>query len=152
MPKQRDERQAATPPDGRQAGGERRTAGRRRRWLLALDPIFEAGRHGKRARAWDVEDELIAVAVLGDVTIDLSDTRSAPAQVAINAYAIGRDVDVLVGPRVRVELFGDVVRGDLRNDVPPLAADQCDRIVRIHGHALLGDVTVGLAPGGGADS
>ena len=152
MPKQRDERQAATPPDGRQAGGERRTAGRRRRWLLALDPVFEAGRQGKRARAWDVEDELIAVAVLGDVTIDLSDTRTAPASIAIKAYAIGRDVDVLVGPRVRVELFGDVVRGDLRNDVPPLAADQCDRIVRIHGHALLGDVTVGLAPGGGADS
>jgi hypothetical protein len=80
------------------------------------------------------------------VTIDLSDTRSAPAEIAIDAYAILRDVDILVGPRVRVELFGGVVRGDLRNDVPPLDADHCDHIVRIHGHALLGDVTVRLAP------
>jgi hypothetical protein len=120
--------------------------GRRRRWLLALDPVFEAGRQGRRAKAWDVEDELVAVALFGDVTIDLSDTRSAPAEIAIDAYAIVRDVDVLVGPRVRVELFGGVVRGDLRNDVPPVDADHCDRIVRIHGHALLGDVTVRLAP------
>jgi len=141
-----DERPAGVPLDGQPAGGERPSAGRRRRWLLALDPVFEAGRRGERARAWDVEDELIAVALLGDVTIDLSDTRSAPAEIAIDAYAILRDVDVLVGPRVRVELFGGVVRGDLRNDVPAVAADDCDRIVRIHGHALLGDVTVRLSP------
>ncbi len=146
MPKHVDERLARVPPNGGPAGGAHPNAGRRRRWLLALDPVFEAGRQGKRARAWDVEDELIAVALLGDVTIDLSDTRSAPAEIAIDAYAIGRDVDVLVGPRVHVELFGGVVRGDLRNDVPPVGVDDCDRIVRIHGHALLGDVTVRASP------
>jgi hypothetical protein len=140
-----DER-AAGPPNGQAAVGEHAIVGRRRRWLLALDPVFEAGRQGRRAKAWDVEDELVAVALLGDVTIDLSDTRSAPAEIAIDAYAILRDVEVLVGPRVRVDLFGGVVRGDLRNDVPPVDADQCDRIVRIHGHALLGDVTVRLSP------
>jgi hypothetical protein len=147
-----DDRLAAAPPNGQPAASEHPIVGRRRRWLLALDPVFEAGRQGKRARAWDVEDELIAVALLGDVTIDLSDTRSAPAEIAIDAYAIVRDVDVLVGPRVRVELFGGVVRGDLRNDVPPVDGDQCDRIVRIHGHALLGDITVRLAPSEQADS
>jgi hypothetical protein len=146
MPTHVDERPAASvPPNGGPAGGAHPAMGRRRRWLLALDPVFEAGRRGKRARAWDVEDELIAVALLGDVTIDLSDTRSAPAEIAIDAYAIVRDVEVLVGPRVRVELFGDVVRGDLCNDVPLVGVDACDRIVRIHGHALLGDVTVRLA-------
>lgn len=141
-----DEPLAPAPPKGQPAAGEHPMVGRRRRWLLALDPVFEAGRQGRRAKAWDVEDELVAVALFGDVTIDLSDTRSAPAEIAIDAYAIVRDVDVLVGPRVRVELFGGVVRGDLRNDVPPVDADHCDRIVRIHGHALLGDVTVRLAP------
>jgi hypothetical protein len=48
------------------------SGGRRRRWFLGLEPIFEAGRKGKRAQTWDVEDDLIAVALLGDVTIDLS--------------------------------------------------------------------------------
>jgi hypothetical protein len=140
-----DER-AADPPNEQAAGGEKPIAGRRRRWLLALDPVFEAGRKGTRAKAWDVEDELVAVALLGDVTIDLSDTRSAPAEIAIDAYAVLRDVDVWVGPRMRVELFGGVVRGDLRNDVPPVDADHSDSIVRVHGHALLGDVTVRLTP------
>jgi hypothetical protein len=147
-----DERRTGGPLNGRPAGGEHPSLGRRRRWLLALDPVFEAGRKGKRALAWDVEDELIAVALLGDVTIDLSDTRSAPVEIGIDAYAIVRDVDVLVGPRVRVELSGGVVKGDLRNDVPPVRADDCDHIVRIHGHALLGDVTVRLSPSQEADS
>lgn len=147
MGKRSAEQPAGRPANGKPAGGEHPHGGPRRRWLLALDPIFEAGREGSRARAWDVEDELVAVALLGDVTIDLSDTRSAPAVIAVDAYAILRDVDVVVGPRVRVELFGSVVRGDLRNDVPPVRADRCDRIVRIHARALLGDVTVRLAAG-----
>jgi hypothetical protein len=46
---------------------QRRAPGKRRRWLLGLEPISEGGLKGKRAQAWDVEDELIAVALLGDV-------------------------------------------------------------------------------------
>ena len=121
------------------------TTGRRRRWLLALDPVFEGGRKGKRAQAWDVEEELIAVALLGDVTIDLSDTKSAPPQVHIEAYAILRDVDVLVGERTHVELGGGVLRGDLSNEVPPVPEDQRAGTVSINGHSLIGDVTVRVA-------
>ena len=32
----------------------------------------------KRSQKWDVEDELVAVAVPGDVTVDLSDPKSIP--------------------------------------------------------------------------
>ncbi|MGO9977061.1 MAG: hypothetical protein ACLP01_30520 [Solirubrobacteraceae bacterium] len=117
--------------------------GKRRRWLLAIDPVFEGGRRGKRAQAWDVEDELIAVAILGDVTIDLSRTRSVPAEVDIEAYALLRDVDVLVPEDTHVELFGGVLRGDLENHVPPIIEDQRTSVVRIHGHCLFGDVTPG---------
>jgi predicted membrane protein len=112
--------------------------------LLAIDPVFEGGRRGKRAQAWDVEDELIAVAILGDVTIDLSQTRSAPHDVDIEAYALLRDVDVLVPEGTHVELSGGVLRGELENHVPPIAEDQRARVVRIHGHCLLGDVTARL--------
>ncbi len=116
-----------------------------RRWFLGLEPIFEAGRSGKRAHAWDVEEELIAVALLGDVTIDLSQTKSAPAVIDINAYAIIRDVNMLVAPGTHVELSGGVWRGDLENLVPHLPEEHRDRVVRIHGHTVAGDVTARLA-------
>jgi hypothetical protein len=121
------------------------TARPRRRWLLALDPVFEGGRTGKRAQTWDVEDELIAVALLGDVTIDLSDTKSTPPEVHIEAYAILRDVKVLVGQGTHVELGGGMLRGDLTNEVPPVPEDRRNHIVSVDGHSLVGDVTVRLA-------
>jgi predicted membrane protein len=122
--------------------GSRRWTGKRRRWFLGLEPIFEAGRKGKRTQTWDIEDELVAVALFGDVTIDLSQTRSTPAEVAIEAYAILRDVDVLVPEGTHVELGGGVVRGDLRNEVPAVSEEQREHVVRIQGHSVLGDVTV----------
>ena len=129
------------------AGG---TDPRRRRasvddWFLGVEPIVEGGRHGRRARAWDVEDELIAVALLGDVTIDLSDTKSAPGEIVIQAYAIVRDVDVTVAAGTHVELFGGVLHGDLHNDVPPVPDQRPRHVVRITGHSVLGDVTVRVA-------
>jgi predicted membrane protein len=122
-------------------------AGKRRRWFLGLEPIFEAGRKGKRAQTWDVEDELIAVALLGDVTIDLSQASSVPTEIAIDAYAILREVDVLVSAGTHVELSGGVVRGDLRNEAPDVPEDRRERIVHVRGHSLLGDVTVRPAAG-----
>jgi len=119
--------------------------GKRRRWLLAIDPVFEGGRRGKRAQAWDVEDQLIAVAMFGDVTIDLSEAHSAPDEIEIEAYALLRDVDVLVPEGTHVELFGGVLRGNLDNSVPVIPDEQRKRIVRIHGHCLLGDVTASIA-------
>ena len=120
-------------------------AGRRRRWLLGIEPIFEGGRQGKRARAWDVEDELIAIALLGDVTIDLSQTKSVPAEIAIKKFAIFRDVDVLVAANTQVDLFGGGLHGSLTNDVPDVPEDRREGVVRIHGHTVLGDVTVRIA-------
>jgi len=123
------------------------SAGQRRRWLLGLEPIFEGGRQGKSARVWDVEDELIAVALLGDVTIDLTRARSVPAEIAIEAYAIGRDVDVFVGEGTHVELFGGVLKGDLSNNVPFVPEERRELVLRIHGHTVFGDVTVRRATG-----
>jgi hypothetical protein len=125
---------------------EPRTAsGKRRRWLLSLAPVFESRLQGERSRAWDVEDELIAVAFLGDVTIDLSQPKSAPAKIDIDAYAIFRDVDVLVAEGDHVELFGGVLRGNLRNNVPSVPENRRKRVIRIRGHTVLGDVTARIA-------
>jgi hypothetical protein len=124
---------------------QKANAGKRRRWLLGLEPIFEGGRKGKAAQAWDVEDELIAVALLGDVTIDLSQSETVPAEIDIEAYAIIRDVDVLIGERTHVEMFGGVLRGNLNNEVPAVPKGSRERLVRIHGHSMVGDVTARLA-------
>ncbi|MGO9163789.1 MAG: hypothetical protein ACLP7J_24420 [Streptosporangiaceae bacterium] len=131
--------------DGNPDEMQRTRSGQRRRWLLALDPVIEGGRHGKRAQAWDVEDELIAVALLGDVTIDLSRVKSTPAQIDIDAYAIFRDVDVLVAEGTHVEMSGGVLRGELHNAVPAVPGEQRHNMIRIHGHTVLGDVTARIA-------
>ena len=128
--------------DGREQADA--SLGTRRRWLIGLEPIFEGGRHGKRSTDWDVEDELIAIALLGDVTIDLVQTKSLADDITIEAYAIVRDVDVVVPPGTYVELSGGVLRGELVNEVPYIPADERRHTVRVHGHSLLGDVTVRL--------
>ena len=125
---------------------EKQTKGalNRRRWLLGLEPIFEGGwlHKGPRARAWDVEDELVAVAVLGDVTVDLGHAKSTPSHLEVKAYAILRDVDVCVAEGTHVELTGRANNDHLTNDVPAVAKEQRDQVVRVHGHTLVGDVTV----------
>lgn len=106
---------------------------------------MRGGRHGKRSREWDVEDELIAIALLSDVTIDLVETKSLSEDITVEAYAIIRDVDVIVPPGTHVELSSGVLRGDLVNEVPTVPATERRRTLRVHGHSLLGDVTVRLA-------
>ena len=40
------------------------------------------------------EDQLVAVAILGDVTIDLAKAASVPPEATIEAYALLRDFEV----------------------------------------------------------
>jgi hypothetical protein len=122
-------------------------AKKRHRRLLGLEPIFEGGwfHKGRRAQRWDVEEELSAVALFGDVSVDLSSTKSAPADIAVNAWAIFRDVDVTVAKGTHVELSGGSFRGHLTNETPAVPEEHRDRVVRIHGHTFVSDVTVRVA-------
>ena len=79
------------------------------------------------------------------MTIDLSKAKSVPADIAISAWAILRDVDVIVAPGTHVELSGGGLRGHVVNEVPDVSEGTRDRMVRIHGHTLLCDVTVRVA-------
>ncbi len=96
-----------------------------RRWLLGLEPFFEGGwlHKGDRARTWDVENELTGLSILGDVTIDLSEVKSLPPQITIEAYALGRDVDIVVPADARVELIGRANNDHLNNEVVPGSGD-----------------------------
>jgi hypothetical protein len=75
---------------------------------------MEGAGHRKRARAWDARDEPIAAALPGEMTIDVSQITSAPAESDIDAYAMFRDAGVLVAEGTHVEMPGGVLRGDLR--------------------------------------
>jgi hypothetical protein len=116
----------------------------RRRWLLGVEPFFEGGwlHKGSRCRSWDVEERLGAVAVLGDVTIDLTNPRTLPHDIGVQAFAIGRDVEVLVRPGTRVELSGRANNDHLRNGVVDGAPTADHHLIRITGHTFLGDVIV----------
>jgi hypothetical protein len=121
--------------------------GNRRRWLLGLEPFSEAGMEGKRAAEWSVEDELVAVAFLGDVTIDLSKANIEGREITILAWAIFRDVEVIVSKGTVVELSGSVVWGSLEANVSPAASTPTGPVVRIKGHALIADVEVRVPNG-----
>ena len=51
-------------------------------------------------------------------------------------------MDVLVGDRTHVELSGRAGNDHLTNDVPSVAEEDRDHVVRIQAHTGLGDVTV----------
>ena len=81
------------------------------------------------------------------MTIDLSETKSAPADIVINAWAILRDVDVTVAEGTARRALRRRLRGHLVNEVPDVPEEDRDRVVRIHGHTLVCDVTVRVAEG-----
>lgn len=122
---------------------------RQRRWLLGLEPIFEGGwlHKGRWAQRWDVEGKLVAVALFGDVTIDLAHARSAPPEIDIQAWAILRDVDVTVPAGTQVELTGWGIFGRRRNETPPAPAERRERVGRIKGRTFIpiSDITVRVA-------
>jgi hypothetical protein len=118
-----------------------------RRWLLGLEPFFEGGwlHKGKRARTWDVEGQLTAVALIGDVTVDLAQAKSAPEQIVITAYAIFRDVHITVSAGDCVQMTGGGLFGKVTNEVPDVPEQDNHRVITVRAHTLVRDVTTRAA-------
>jgi Domain of unknown function (DUF1707)/Cell wall-active antibiotics response 4TMS YvqF len=120
--------------------------------LPAIDPARELGRlrrvmlgifwDSRRAGPQPLEDEITAIALLGDAVIDLREAKATSKEITIRAYALLNDVDVIVPEGVAVELTGVAVVGDNRNMATPVPPGTSRFVVKIHGHALLGDVQV----------
>ena len=96
----------------------------------------------RRAGPQPLEDEITAIALLGDAVIDLREAKATSKEITIRAYALLNDVDVIVPEGVAVELSGVAVVGDHRNMARPVPAGTSRFVVKIHGHALLGDVQI----------
>jgi len=120
--------------------------------LPATDPARGPGRlrrvmlgifwDSRRAGPQPLEDEITAIALLGDAVIDLREAKATSKEITIRAYALLNDVDVIVPEGVAVELTGVAIVGDNRNMATPAPPGTSRFVVKIHGHALLGDVQV----------
>ena len=110
--------------------------------LPAIDPVRGPDRRRRRAGSQPLEDEITAIALLGDAVIDLRGAKATSKEITIRAYALLNDVDVIVPEGVAVELSGVAVVGDNKNMTKPVPAGTSRFVVKIHGHAVLGDVQV----------
>ncbi|GGK72368.1 hypothetical protein Sme01_08260 [Sphaerisporangium melleum] len=113
-----------------------RPPGRARRWYVAV--MGDTKRRGK----WRVDQEIGAVAVMGDVTIDLREAEVRSNEIDIVATAVMGDVKIIVPDGVDVDLSGMAIMGDKRADVVEAPPGQQVPVVRVRAYAVMGDVKV----------
>jgi Domain of unknown function (DUF1707)/Cell wall-active antibiotics response 4TMS YvqF len=112
-----------------------------RRNTAILSTVSRKGR-------WMVPQELSAVAVLGDVKLDLRAAALSSPVTTIRVQAILGDVTLVVPPGVRVEVNGSPVMGEIRDRVDDAHLGPGAPLVRVDAFVLLGQFTARTkAPG-----
>lgn len=112
------------------------SGGRRPRRIVAV--LGDTARTG----AWRVDEEVRAVAVLGDVRLDLRQAQVPAGEVVIFATSVLGDVKIIVPDGVSVEVTGIAVLGDKKVRVREAPPGRPAPRVRVHATVVLGDVTV----------
>jgi len=96
----------------------------------------------ERKGFWRVDEETLAVSVMGSCKLDLRGAAISAPVTTITAYAVMGSVDVIVPFGVEVELEGIAIMGSreakLTGPPPPPGAP----LVRINAFTLMGSVTV----------
>ncbi|TMR08455.1 DUF1707 domain-containing protein [Nonomuraea turkmeniaca] len=110
--------------------------GRKRRWFVGI--MGDSKRRGK----WRIDQELGAVAVMGDVLLDLREAEVRTDVVDITAVSVMGDVKIIVPDGVNVDLDGVAVMGDKKVDVLEAPPGMNVPVVRVHAYAIMGDVKV----------
>jgi hypothetical protein len=120
----------------------------------------------QRAGRWEAADEIEAVAILGEVTLDFTRADLPPGGVVdIEAQAILGEVKIIVPAGAEVEVSGtpflgsieqhvrrkgtgEVIRewvtGERDDDLPAAAPDDQPPLFRIDGSAILGSIRVSV--------
>jgi DUF1707 SHOCT-like domain/Cell wall-active antibiotics response LiaF, C-terminal len=96
----------------------------------------------KRQGRWRVERPLAALAVMGDVVLDLRGAEVPQGDVDITATAVMGDVEIYVPDGVDVQLSGIAVLGDKKVAVREAPAGQPAPRVVVKATAIMGDVKV----------
>ena len=98
----------------------------------------------ERVGSWEVGPQHRAVAMMGEVVIDLRDARFGQPETVIAATAVMGSVTVIVNARTRVKVEGSGVLGEFtqRRDrvKPDIGLDS--PLVRVRGTAVMGSVVV----------
>ncbi|GAA2359495.1 DUF1707 SHOCT-like domain-containing protein [Nonomuraea africana] len=124
------------PAEGARAALPVSAPSRKRRWFVAI--MGDTKRRGK----WKVEQELGAVAVMGDVLLDLREAEVRTDVIDVTAISVMGDVKIIVPDGVDVDLDGMAIMGDKKVDVMEAAPGMNVPVVRVHGYAVMGDVKV----------
>ena len=111
-------------------------AGADREWVVAV--MGDSKRQGR----WRVERPLAAVAVMGDVVLDLRGAEVPRGDVDITATAVMGDVKIYVPDGVDVQLSGIAVMGDKRVMVREAPVGQTAPRVVVKATVIMGDVKV----------
>ncbi|MDA0634262.1 DUF1707 domain-containing protein [Nonomuraea sp. MCN248] len=114
----------------------RRREGRKRRWFVGV--MGDTKRRG----TWRIDQELGAVAVMGDVVLDLREAEVRTDLVEILAVSVMGDVKIIVPDGVNVDLDGLAIMGDKKVDVEQAPRGMNVPVVRVHAYAVMGDVKV----------
>ncbi|MEU8269220.1 DUF1707 domain-containing protein [Sphaerisporangium sp. NPDC049002] len=107
-----------------------------RRWYVAV--MGDTKRRGK----WRVDQEIGAVAVMGDVTIDLREAEVRSNEVDIVATVMMGSVKIIVPDGVDVDLSGVAIMGDKKVNVLEAPPGQNVPVIRVRAYVLMGDVKV----------
>ncbi len=110
--------------------------GAARRWFVAVMGS------SKRRGTWRIDKPLGAVAVMGDVVLDLRQAEVRTGVVDIMATAIMGDVKIIVPDGVDVELDGIAIMGDKKVQVIEAPPGTNVPIVRVKAYVLMGDIKV----------
>ncbi|MEU4695989.1 DUF1707 SHOCT-like domain-containing protein [Nonomuraea dietziae] len=124
------------PAEGTYAPSPVPSPSRKRRWFVAI--MGDTKRRGK----WKVEQELGAVAVMGDVVLDLREAEVRTNVIDVTAVSVMGDVKIIVPDGVDVDLDGMAIMGDKKVDVMEAAPGMNVPVVRVHAYAVMGDVKV----------
>jgi Domain of unknown function (DUF1707)/Cell wall-active antibiotics response 4TMS YvqF len=107
-----------------------------REWVVAV--MGDSRRQGR----WRVERPLAALAVMGDVVLDLRGAEVPHGDVDVTAVAVMGDVKIYVPDGVDVQLSGIAVMGDKKVQVREAPAGQTAPRVVVRATVVMGDVKV----------
>ncbi|MEO3885735.1 DUF1707 domain-containing protein [Nonomuraea sp. B5E05] len=124
------------PTGGAPAPAPPAASGRKRRWFVGIMG------DSKRRGTWRIDQELGAVAVMGDVVLDLREAEVRTNSVDIMAVSVMGDVKIIVPDGVNVDLDGVAIMGDKKVDVLEGAQGANVPVVRVQAYAVMGDVKV----------
>lgn len=95
----------------------------------------------ERKGVWELSDDNVAVAVFGEVKIDLRQATIPAGESEIRAFAILGSVEIIVEPGTLVDCSGIGILGEFSGTKnTPTRADS--PVIRVTGLAMLGSVTV----------